>query len=475
MSVDSTRRRRAKAPLVNMKSRIAVAGLAVLLLAGAGFWFGPRLVALWRPAGLPRVARDDNRNAEAVEPAFIDVLPEVVELTGIRTAPATAPARLRELNVSGELGIDPNRLVHVHARFPGQIVELATVEEPHALTPGSLKVRRVVSFMDHVTKDQRLGVLWSKELGEKKSELVAALIRLRTDLINLERLKPLYEKGAIPERSLRDAEFNVDTDETKVESARWTLRSWSLTDEEIAEVEAEAERIHKERSDRSMGKIELEANWARVDIIAPIDGTIVEKNVNRGNLVTSDDDLFMIADLGTLAVRGQVYEEDLPVLQSLEFPIPWKIYVSSNPDAPPIEGTINNIGDIINPYTHMALVMGSVENKAGRLFAGQFITASIQLPPEPDVVEIPTRGLVDDGNESVVLVKTDPKRDRFHRRRVVVVRRFHDVVHLRSRLTPEQKAQGFEELHEGELVVAAGALELKAALGAQQPDGKQAP
>ncbi|HUY92958.1 MAG TPA: efflux RND transporter periplasmic adaptor subunit [Pirellulales bacterium] len=454
-----------------MKSRIAAVGLSALLVVGGGYWFGPRLIAHWRPPAEHNAARPEGVNASAaVEPTYIDVLPEVVELTGIRTAKATLPTRLRELSVSGELGFDPNRLVHVHARFPGQVVELATVEEPLAIAPGSLKVRRVVSFMDHVTKGQRLGVLWSKELGEKKSELVAALIRLRTDLINLERLNPLYEKGAIPERSLRDAEFNVDTDETKVESARWTLRSWVLTDEEIAEVEAEAERIHKERSTRSLGKIELEANWARVDIIAPIDGTIVEKNVVEDNLYNSDADLFMIADLSTLAVRGQVYEEDLPVLQSLPFPIPWKIHISSNPDAPPIEGTINNIGDIINPYTHMALVMGSVSNQEGRLFAGQFITASIQLPQEPDVVEIPTRGLVEDGNESVVLVKTDPKRDRFYRRRVAVVRRFHDFVHLRSRLTPEQKAQGFEELHEGELVVAAGALELKAALAAQQPD-----
>lgn len=456
-----------------MKSRIAVIALAALLIVGGGYWFGPSLVAHWRPP--EQGSRGVDRVAEFGEPSFIDVLPEVVELTGIRTAPATLPSQLRELNLSGELSIDPNRLVHVHARFPGQVVELATIEEPNAIAPGSLKIRRVLSFMDHVTKGQRLGVLWSKELGEKKSELVAALIRLRTNRINLQRLQALYEKGATPEKSLRDAEFDVDTDETKVESARWTLRSWSLTSEEIAEVEAEAERIHKEHSNRSLSKIELEASWARVDIVAPIDGTIVEKNVVAGNLVGIDEDLFKIADLSTLTARGQVYEEDLPVLQSLPFPIPWKLRISSNPEAPPISGTINQIGDIINPYTHMALVVGSVPNPEGRLFAGQFITATIQLPPEADVVEIPTRALVEDGTESVVLVKTDPKRDRFYRRRVAVVRRFHDVVHLRSRLTPEQKARGLEELHAGEVVVSAGALELKAALAAQQPDEKQPP
>ena len=448
-----------------MKSRIAITALAALLIVGGGIWFGPSLVAHWRaPAehGQPAGAEP-----AASESSFISVLPEVVELTGIRTAAARPPSQPRELNVSGDLGIDPNQLVHVHARFPGKIFELATVEQ-NALAPGAIKVRRDVSWMDHVSKGDRLAVLWSKELGEKKSELVAALIRLRTDEINLERLQNLYEEGAAPERSVRDSENEVDQGKNKVESARWTLRSWEISAEDIAEVEAEAERIRKERGGRAGGKIKLEENWARVDILAPIDGTIVEKNVNVGYLVDTDADLFKIADLSKLTVRGQIYEEDLPVLQSMQRPIPWKIRLSSNPDAAPISGEINIIGDIVNPYTHMMFLIGSVENSDEKLFAGQFITATIELPPEPDVVEIPTRALVEDGNESVVLVKVDPKQDRFYRRRVSVVRRFHDVVHLRSRLTNEQKNQGLEELHEGELVVAAGALELKEALDSQE-------
>jgi hypothetical protein len=39
---------------------------------------------------------------------------------------------------------------------------------------------------------------------------------------------------------------------------------------------------------------------------------------------------------------------------------------------------------------------------------------------------------------------------------------------VRSKLTDDEREQGFEELHEGEEVVAVGALELKAALMQQQ-------
>ncbi|HEV7226685.1 MAG TPA: efflux RND transporter periplasmic adaptor subunit [Pirellulales bacterium] len=450
-----------------MNSRSILGAVAIVaVIVGGLYWLGPQLLVHWRPAEQARSAAKPG----AREPAYLDVLPEVVELNGIRTVAAKLPTRPRELNVSGQLSLDPNRLVHVHARFPGQVVELATIEEANAIAAGPLKTRRVVSFMDHVAKGQVLGVLWSKDLGEKKSELVASLTRLRTDQINLDRLNALWTKGFTTEKSVREAEYQVDSGENNVERARWTLRSWLLTDEEIGEVEAEAARIHRERSQRSLGKIELEANWARVDIVAPIDGTIVEKNVVAGGIVDTDDDLFKIADLDSLIAWGQVYEEDLPVLQSLPRPIPWKIRVSSNAEGPPTSGAIDLIGDTIDPNTHMALVGGPVPNQEGNLFVGQFITATIALPQESGVVEIPTRALVEDGNQSLVLVQTDPKRNRFFRRRVAVVKRHSDVVFVRSQLTSQQKSQGFEELHVGDRVVAAGALELKEALFAQQPE-----
>jgi hypothetical protein len=46
----------------------------------------------------------------------------------------------------------------------------------------------------------------------------------------------------------------------------------------------------------------------------------------------------------------------------------------------------------------------------------------------------------------------------------LVVRRSHDAVHIRTKLTPEQERQGFQTVRPGERVITAGALELKAML-----------
>jgi len=396
---------------------------------------------------------------------------QVVELTGLKTAIACKPSKPRVLEMRGSLALDVNRLVHVHARFPGQIIHLETVDgEPMPGSPTAApKVKRALNFMDHVKKGQTLAQIWSKDLGEKKSELVDALIQLRIDQLNLKYLQELLAKGATTEKSVREGQRNVQVREIAVAKAERTLRSWSLTDEEIQLVKTEAERIET----AGIWNMDQDERWASVDVVSPIDGTIVEKNVVEGDIVAVDSDLFKVADLSVLNAWARIYEEDIPMVHSLPKPIRWTLRLNSNPGAAPIEGTIDRIGEIIDPNEHMALLAGLVTNHpTDQLHAGQFITASIKLPVEPDVVEIPTRALVEDGDESIVFVQNSPDASRYTIRRVAVVRRHHDVVYLRSRLTERQKSQGLEEVHEGETVVAAGALELKAALQEKQATHK---
>ena len=82
------------------------------------------------------------------------------------------------------------------------------------------------------------------------------------------------------------------------------------------------------------------------------------------------------------------------------------------------------------------------------------MTARVTLAPEEGIVEIPTRALVQDGTESVVFVQENPDEYRFQPRRVSVASKYFDVVHIRSRLNDEQRANGARELHEGDRVAA---------------------
>ena len=150
--------------------------------------------------------------------------------------------------------------------------------------------------MDKVTKGQRLAILQCKELGEKKSELADALSRLRLDHLTLSQLQNLLSQSATTERAVREAERQVEVGEIAVRKAERTLQSWLLTDDEIEQVKAESERIHQ-----SSNSSKEDRNWAKVEVLAPFDGTIVEKNVVEGDLVDTGAELFILADLRILS------------------------------------------------------------------------------------------------------------------------------------------------------------------------------
>jgi cobalt-zinc-cadmium efflux system membrane fusion protein len=466
-----------------------VAGLAlVIFLIGL-----PAAVLRWKQVGrqdFAAAAEEDDKGPQLVGSDMIGLPPQAVQSLSVETAEARQATEGRPLPpLSGSLALDANHLVRIHARFAGEVVQIG--ERADARTGDGRPLR----FGDAVEKGQLLAVVWSKDLGEKKSELVDALSRLRVDEETMRRLQDA--PGAVSDRALREAEQKVESDEIAVAKAQRTLRSWRLTPAEVREVEAEADYLHERYRRRVRGKQYTDADppdeaeeertrrWAQVEVRAPFAGTLLEKNTAVGDIVDTSADLFKIADLTHLSVWVHAYEEDLPALRELgPGPIHWTIRLKADPQAPPLHGTVDKIGDIIDPAQHTALVTGTVDNPQGRLRAGQFVTATIDLPAAPDEVSIPTQALVEDGRESVVFIRVKPERlspaevragyAYFAVRRVRVVRRYHDVVYVRSRLTdgdrrltPAAQREGLqppEALEAGEEVVRQGALEMRSAL-----------
>jgi cobalt-zinc-cadmium efflux system membrane fusion protein len=184
-----------------------------------------------------------------------------------------------------------------------------------------------------------------------------------------------------------------------------------------------------------------------VELKAPVDGFVIEQNVSlHETVVDNTTNLFQIARVDPLVVLASVPEDDLPALQELKEQtqnhISWTVRTVGSE---PIAGFVDDIGYLIDPNQHTAVVRGHIPNLGGVLRAGQFVTATVELLPPKDVVEVPIGALVEDGKESIVFVQDDPAEK--------------DPVSLP--VTP---------LHEGERVLAAGALELKTALENKQSE-----
>ncbi len=426
--------------------RVLAATAAVLATGAAAAYF----TAVWHKANPPSAEREEGQDdGEKIRRAGDEILipAAAAKRMGMRTGPASTAARPIQLPpFQGTLALDSNSLARVHSRFPGEVTALGeTAPEPN--TAGYPP--RPLRYGDRVRKGDLLAVVWSKDLGEKKSELVDAVSKLRTDELTLRKLEDADRTGSVPERSLVEARRNVESDRVAVDRAERTLRAWRLSDDEIAAVRAEAGKLGK-----ADGKRGDQAQWARVEVRSPRDGVILEKNVVVGDIIDTSADLFKVGDLSRLVVWAHVYEEDLPLLQRLPKPVPWTVKLSARPEVS-FAGTLDHVGAVIDPNQHTALVTGQVENPDGELRVGQFVTVSVEMPPQTGEVEVPADAVVEDGRESVIFVQADDKGERFRLRKVQVLRRFREVIYVRA-------DQG--GVRPGQRVITSGALLLREAM-----------
>jgi cobalt-zinc-cadmium efflux system membrane fusion protein len=341
------------------------------------------------------------------------------------------PAQPRTLELPGALAIDPNRLVRIGSRVAGEVKEVA------------------VNVGDRVKKGQVLAVILSQDVGAAKAALIDAIVQVHFDQAKADRIQELHKQGVIAEGALLESQRTLEVARQALARAERTLRTWQMSEEEIKALKEEAERIAK----GGKREPEKEAARARTEIRAPIDGTVLEKNVALGELVNASVELFKVADMTRLLVMVQAAENDLPGLEALPADRRrWKIRLPANPDLAPIEGKIEKIGAVVDPNQHTITLSGTVDNAEGKLRAGQFVIASLPLSAEAAEIAIPASALVEQGPSAFIFVQPDPDKPSYELRRVTVVRRGRDVVHVRWRQQP------------GERVVTAAGVELKALL-----------
>jgi cobalt-zinc-cadmium efflux system membrane fusion protein len=436
------------AKLWKVGAGLALAAVAVVA-AGSATWIAgsspaPGTDSAAAPSSAPENGekiRRDGRGAIVVPAA-------VAERMGLKTTPAAEPTRPLTLPAfQGTLAPDPERAARVHSRFPGEVVSVEPPADP------KLPTARPVRVGDRVRQGDVLAVVWSKDLGEKKSELVDALARLRADETTVRRLEEAVKEvpGAIAGRTLLEARAKVEADRVAADRAERTLRVWRLTDKEIDAVRAEVDRLSDPKA-----RGEAPADWARVEVPATRDGVILVKNAAPGDIVDTTADLFVIGDLSRLAVWAHVYEEDLPLVQALPRPVKWSVEVLSRPGTK-LPGTLEHISPVIDTNQHTALITGLVDNPAGELIVGQSVTVTVELPPPGGEVVLPADAVFEDGRQSAVFIQPNTGTWRLVRVPIRVTRRFRDAVYVKA----EENG-----VRRGTLVVTAGALLLRDVMNA---------
>lgn len=138
------------------------------------------------------------------------------------------------------------------------------------------------------------------------------------------------------------------------------------------------------------------------NVIATIPGEIVERKINKGQVVQPADALFTVADLSSLWAVSEIPESNAYLIhkgQKVTLLIP-ALRGSS------IEGVVAHVDSIVNPQTRTVVVRMEVPNKDGLIKPGMLATMMIESQPTERLL-VPSSAVIREDNHDHVFIRED--------------------------------------------------------------------
>jgi RND family efflux transporter MFP subunit len=143
---------------------------------------------------------------------------------------------------------------------------------------------------------------------------------------------------------------------------------------------------------------EAQARLARADIRAPADGIILTRNVEVGQTATPGGEaLFRLSEGGEIELRGQVAEQDLPLLQVGQL-----VNVRLTGTSHVYQGRVRLLPAVIDPQTRLGMARVSLTPDPN-LRPGAFARAEVTVS-NADRAVLPQTAVLNDEKGSYVLI-----------------------------------------------------------------------
>ncbi len=284
--------------------------------------------------------------------------PAVTAKAATTDDPAPSPrAASRDVELVGVLV--PDRTVSLYAKLSGQ-ARVVAADVGDKVSKGELLVQ-----IDTKELDAQLAVA-EAQLAGVTDQAAQAEIGVDTARLNLEmaqraydRTKTLLDSKVITESQLDDAQTKLDLAKAAFENAQRQLQT--VGGSGVAQARAQADSIKVQISNST--------------VTSPIDGTVITRAINPGELVSPSSSLMSVSNTATLRLQGTVSQEDVV---RLAVGMKAKVSVDASPGLS-YQGRVMQIGPIAASTGQYFPVVISLKND-GKLLAGMTARATIEAP-----------------------------------------------------------------------------------------------
>ncbi len=330
------------------------------------------------------VVEKEEAQGEKKETGAVTLTPEKLQAAGIETRKVNPEPLSALISATAVIEFNGDRLSKVSPRVSGRVAKL------------------LASQGDRVKAGQPLAYLDSVELDQAWSDYVKARGKVELAKKSLGREETLFEKKVSAEKDVIKARQEMGEAEADL---NLSMERFRLLGIDVVGMEQQ----------KNGNK---DAGHPLIPLASVVSGAVIERTATPGEIVGTDKVLFTIADLSSLWVVIDIYENSLPLIHS---GTGVKVSVSALPDAV-FNGTIAHVGDVVDEKSRTIKARVIVDNASGKLKPGMFATVSIDAkgPSREQVIAVPEDALLLDGTTSYVFVETGP--GAFARRDVTVGR-----------------------------------------------------
>lgn len=356
---------------------IALALAAIATATGGGYWWGlqqvsqpsvampaaitvpaKRKVLYYRnPMGLPDTSPLPKQDSMGMDytPVYADeevsndqvkISTDKVQKLGVKTEQVLSRKMVNTVRALGQFQVNEQRLSTVTTKFEGYIEKL------YVNTTGQ-----------PVKRGQPLLEVYSPELVSAQEEYLIAW-HGRQSLSNGS-TESLLGVGQLAESALK------------------RLRNWDISD-------AQLQRLKKD------GKA-----TRTLTMYSPANGVVLEKAAVQGMRFMPGERLFMIADLSTVWLLADVFEQDIALVHVGQTV---NITVNAYPGKA-LKGKIDYIYPTVSSETRTAKVRVVLANPDGMLKPDMYASIQLMSGHGDSVIAVPDSAVIDSGTRQVVLVQ----------------------------------------------------------------------